>query len=232
MKKLVLAALIFALVGMSTVQVQAQQKIILQGGVSQSVPKTPSQVQNYLVKMKGIMGEYDALSQKLMPIMMMGNTNKSVANSARNEWVRLARKIQATTPPQELKYAHINLAKSLNRSSKFLIGMAGANASQKQQVLNAMVPIVQDLQQSTSTYSANCSTVIASYGLDPSLNPLGANGAINGNAMAGMGGMGALGGMGGMGGMGALQGLMGGSGGASMLQGIDLNALQNLNGRK
>lgn len=231
MKKLVLLTLLCALITFAGGPVPAQQssqRVVLQGGVTENVPRTPSEVQTYLINMKQIMGEYEALSQKLMPMMMLGNTNPSVAGTARNEWVRLARKIQTLTPPAELKNAHIALAASLNRSSKFLIGMAGARPDQKQQILNALIPVVSDLQQSTNTYSTSCSVVIASYGLDPSLNPLGANGAMN---SGGMGGLAGLGGMGGMGNLGALQGLMGGGGAANILQGIDLNNL-NINTRK
>jgi hypothetical protein len=160
-------------------QTSSNQRIILQGGIEKNVPKTPAEITDYLKKMNLIMKEYDQLSQQLMLVLMTGNQSAQTATNARNQWIILAKKIETTIPPAELKSPHLQLASSLRRTSQFLQSIQGANASQKQQILSSLTPVVLDLSKATSSYSNGVNLVINQYGLDPSLNPLGTNGSIN-----------------------------------------------------
>ncbi|MEW5819176.1 MAG: hypothetical protein AB1782_03210 [Cyanobacteriota bacterium] len=177
-----------------------QKRVVLQGGVSTSVPRTPSEVKEYLVKMNAIMKEYDALSQQLLLVLMTGTRSPAVADTARSEWIRLANKIDKIVPPTELKISHAALAEALRNSNSFLTSWGNVDASQKNQILTAMVPVVTQLGSATNLYSQSCAQVINSYGLDPSLNPLSPQGAIGGGTggLGGLGGLGALGGLGGI----------------------------------
>lgn len=197
MKK-ILAFILFAifLFTNSNTTVLAEQKkpLILSGGVQMNVPKTPDEVTAYLIKMKAIMQEYDQLGSQLMLVVMSGSPSPQAANNARNEWIRLANKIDAIAPPTEVTASHKQLAASLRRSSSFLVSIANVGPDQKQQVLTSMVPVVSDLMTSATSYNQGITSVINRMGLDPSLNPLGANGSMN-SSLPNMGGMGGLGGL-------------------------------------
>lgn len=193
MKKiLIICSLIAFFAGLTTsamAQVTENKKIVLQGSVSTNVPRTPAEVQAYLIKMNAIMKEYETLSTQLMIILMTGSQSPGMADAAKNEWIRLANKIDAIVPPAEIKDSHKRLADSLRRSNQFLTSMSGYSAEQKQQILVNLMPVVSDLSQSVQVYHNGVASVITSYGLDPSLNPIGATGSIN----ASSGGLGIMG---------------------------------------
>ena len=197
----------------------SSQRIILQGGVEKNVPRTPSEITAYLVEMKKIMKEYEVLSNQLVMILMSGSNTPQAASKARNEWIRLANKIDKIVPPAELNDSHSRLASSLRNSSKFVSLVGDAKAEQKNQVLMGLMPVVSDLSQSALYYNQGVNTVISQHGLDPSLSPLGPQGEISGaGIMNGLDSMGALG---------AIMG--GGSGSVDMSQLQNLQQLQQLN---
>ena len=188
--------MIFSTINPTKAQQEENRSFKLYGGVEQNVPRTPEEVTAYLIKMKAIMKEYDTLSTQLMMALVSGNKSSQLAESARNEWIRLAIKIDNTIPPAELNQSHKQLADSLRRTNSFLTTLHGYNASQKQDILLALTPVVSDLAGAALSYSTGVSTVISYYKLDPSLNPLGIDGSINPGNLGGLGNFGNLGGSG------------------------------------
>lgn len=184
MKKIALFLLINLLLFINTsspVVAQQKKQIILSGAVEVNVPRTPDEVTAYLVKMKAIMQEYDQLGNQLMLVVMTGAPSPQAANNARNEWVRLANKIDAIAPPTEINASHKQLAASLRKSSNFLVSIANVGPDQKQQALTAMIPVVSDLMTAATSYQQGVNSVITRMGLDPSLNPLGSQSASSGS---------------------------------------------------
>lgn len=187
MKKICVISIIFLLLitillpasAKDTNKDKGNNKVILYGGVQTTVPKTPDEVTAYLIKMKAIMKEYETLSNQLLTVLMSGNVTPNSADSAINEWTRLANKIDSLMPPTELTASHKQLASALRRSSAFLSSSTTLSTEQKQQLLTSMVPVVSDLANSAMAYQKGVSIVINKMGLDPSLNPLGTGDSLN-----------------------------------------------------
>lgn len=172
MKKSIVYIILIMIMLTSSLCVCAQQRIILQGGIQQNVPVTPSEVGAYLIQMKAIMKEYEALSNQLIGVLNIGVANKGASNYGIDEWIRLANKIDSLPPPKELTTSHKQLASSLRRSSQFLYSLKSGGNNQ-QQVLMGLMPVVSDLSQAGMQYQQGVDIVINRMRLNPSLNPLG-----------------------------------------------------------
>lgn len=153
---------------LSTMQPTVGKTLMLQGGVQETVPKTPEEVANYFIKMKRIINQYDQVAVAALLNSSGGlNTDPDSINSARVETLTLVNRIRSIVPPAELKQTHETLATSMAHVGDFM-----ANGTQAGlMALPRALGLISELKTSMDTYHTGVMECINNYHLELSYDP-------------------------------------------------------------
>lgn len=144
-----------------------QQGFVLQGGVQENVPKTPQEVENYFVRMKRIITDYNQVAVSILLGSGGLNTDPASIEAARVQTLALVARIRDIVPPEELKMTHATLATAMGDVGDFLAtgSQAGLMA------LPRAMGLIGSLQSSMDRYHSGVMQCINNYHLELSCDP-------------------------------------------------------------
>ncbi len=146
-----------------------QIKLPLQGGVSVNVPRTPEAVAQYLLKMRGIIQQYESVAiSTLLGTGGQLQINEQSTAQVRSNTIDLINRIQSIIPPAELKNEHLALAATMANIGNVL------NAGPGSIEPASAFALLGNLHQTLEHYHTGVLTCIAYYGLSLQYDPFGA----------------------------------------------------------
>lgn len=152
----------------TTASISSGRTIMLQGGVQETVPKTPDEVANYFKRMKKIINEYDQVAVSALLNSSGGlNTDPDSIEAARAQTLTLVSRINTTVPPAELKTTHETLAVAMAHVGDFM-----ANGTQAGLLaLPRAFSLISELKGAMDSYHNGVLTCINNYHLELSNDP-------------------------------------------------------------